>query len=162
MEILPDVLQPGVKVVFCGTAAGERSAALGAYYAGRGNQFWTVLHRVGLTPRQLEPQEFQSLLKFGIGLTDLAKCVCGNDSTLSKEFFDIDGLRQRIGKINPKAVAFNGKNAAKNFLCRSVRYGRQCEKIGTSVIFVLPSTSGAARRYWNEQYWLELADFLEK
>lgn len=33
MDILPDVLKPGLKVVFCGTAAGNRSATNGAYYA---------------------------------------------------------------------------------------------------------------------------------
>jgi len=54
VDILPDVLKPGLKVVFCGTAAGNRSAKIKAYYAGRDNQFWAVLHRIGLTPRQFQ------------------------------------------------------------------------------------------------------------
>jgi TDG/mug DNA glycosylase family protein len=40
MSVLPDVLKPGLKVVFCGTAVGNKSARASAYYAGRGNQFW--------------------------------------------------------------------------------------------------------------------------
>ena len=43
--ILPDVLEPGLRVVFCGTAAGKASARAGAYYAGPGNAFWPTLHR---------------------------------------------------------------------------------------------------------------------
>ena len=50
--ILPDLLQPGLALVFCGTAAGRRSAAEGAYYAHPGNLFWRALHAVQLTPRQ--------------------------------------------------------------------------------------------------------------
>ena len=47
--MLPDYLSPGLKVVFVGTAAGERSAARGHYYAGRGNKFWELLWEAGLT-----------------------------------------------------------------------------------------------------------------
>jgi TDG/mug DNA glycosylase family protein len=96
IDILPDVLKPGLKVVFCGMAVGNRSAAIGAYYAGRGNQFWAVLYRIGLTPRQLQPQEYRILLNYGIGLTDLVKKASGNDNTLKKEVFNIAGLRQRL------------------------------------------------------------------
>ncbi|MQL53752.1 mismatch-specific DNA-glycosylase [Desulfofundulus thermobenzoicus] len=162
MDILPDVIKPGLKVIFCVMAAGNRSATIGAYYAGRGNQFWAVLYRIGLTPRQLQPREYRSLLSYGIGLTDLVKSVSGNDNTLDKEFFDIIGLRQRLEKASPKVVAFNGKRAAMEFLGRPVKYGLQSERVGSSAVFVLPSTSGAARAYWNEQYWLELAEYVER
>jgi len=40
--LLKDLLAPGLKIVFCGTAAGEVSAARGEYYAGRRNKFWSV------------------------------------------------------------------------------------------------------------------------
>jgi TDG/mug DNA glycosylase family protein len=39
MTVLPDVLEPGLRVVFCGTAVGAMSTQVGAYYAGCGNQF---------------------------------------------------------------------------------------------------------------------------
>ena len=57
--VLPDLLTPGLRVVFCGIAVGTPSARRGAY-AGSGNQFWSVLARVGLTPRQLAPAEFRA------------------------------------------------------------------------------------------------------
>jgi G:T/U mismatch-specific DNA glycosylase len=40
MFVLPDLLPPGMRVVFRGTAAGAESAARGAYYAGKTNKFW--------------------------------------------------------------------------------------------------------------------------
>ena len=163
MDVLPDVLKPGLKVVFCGTATGNRSAIIGAYYAGRGNQFWAVLHRVGLTPCQLQPQQYRSLLSYGIGLTDLVKSVSGNDNILVGKLgklFDIAGFRQRLENAAPKALAFNGKRVAMEFLGRPVKYGLQPERVESSTVFILPSTSGAAQVYWNEQYWLELAEYI--
>jgi hypothetical protein len=35
-------------------------------------------------------------------------------------------------------------------------------RIGDTVIFVLPSTSGVAQKYWNESHWIQLADFVKK
>ena len=57
-EKLPDQLQPHLRLVFVGTAAGQRSADMGHYYAGPGNRFWRTLHEVGITPRRYEPHEF--------------------------------------------------------------------------------------------------------
>jgi TDG/mug DNA glycosylase family protein len=74
---LEDVLDHGLKVVFCGTAAGTVSAELGQYYAGPGNKFWKTLHRIGLTDRELEPAEFRTLLAKGIGFTDVVKARSG-------------------------------------------------------------------------------------
>src|ERR1700677_2388557 len=88
IEILPDLLMPGLRVVFCGTAAGAVSAAKGAYYAGPGNRFWAILAKTGLTPRQLRPDEFAWVLEFGSGLTDVAKTVSGADADLPAHAFD--------------------------------------------------------------------------
>ena len=60
--MLNDVLTPGLKLVVCGTAAGEVSAVCGDYYAGPGNKFWSVLFEIGLTPRRLAPREYKELL----------------------------------------------------------------------------------------------------
>ncbi len=157
--VLPDVLTPDLRVVFCGTAAGKVSAAKRAYYAGPGNRFWPTLHEIKLTPRRLAPSEFPRVLDFGIGLTDVAKTVSGADSDLPRHGFDPIGLRQKITTLVPKVLAFNGKRAAKEFFGGSVSYGRQSERVGSTVVFVLPSTSGAARRYWDVSYWLELGKF---
>src|SRR5688572_30301344 len=112
MSVLPDLLTTNLKIVFCGTAAGKKSAQEQAYYAKPGNHFWRTLHSVGLTPRQLSPKEFPQLLEYGIGLTDLAKHVSGNDSVLSKTDFDAEAFRQKIATYQPKVIAFTSKKGA--------------------------------------------------
>lgn len=155
---LPDVLSPSLRIVFCGTAAGSTSARIGAYYAGSGNRFWSILATTGLTPRLLHPSEFRRLPEFGIGLTDLAKFESGADAALSSGAFDVNGLRARMALAQPRILAFNGKAAGEAFLGRRVDYGLQRESISSTAIHVLPSTSGAARGSWNESYWVAVAE----
>ena len=162
MPILDDLLDPNLKVVFCGSAAGDKSAKARAYYAGPQNKFWDVLHRVGLTPKRLLPPDFRKLLKRGIGLTDLAKGVSGTDDKISFRKGDRMSLESKISNYRPRGVAFNGKRAAQEYFRCKVNYGRQNEQMESSVVFVLPSTSAATRRFWNERFWKELARFLGK
>jgi double-stranded uracil-DNA glycosylase len=159
-DVLPDQLRRGLKVVLCGTAAGTASALQGAYYGGPGNVFWQTLHEIGLTDRQFAHDEFRLLSKYGAGLTDVAKKVFGPDSKHSKRDFDAAAFSERVLNAAPAIIAFNGKKAASVFLGRPTRqisYGLQVERLGQSLLFVLPSTSGAARRFWNVEYWIELA-----
>ncbi|MFT3863443.1 MAG: mismatch-specific DNA-glycosylase [Solirubrobacterales bacterium] len=155
--ILPDVLAPGLRVVFCGTAPGTASARAGAYYAGPGNRFWTTLHEVGLTPVLLAPAEFARLPEFGIGLTDISKAASGSDREVGRRGFDPGRLEVAITAAAPAHLAFNGKNAARGALGRAVDYGLRSERIGGAAVWVLPSTSGAARGFWDVEPWRELA-----
>jgi len=156
-DVLPDLLRPGLSVVFCGTAAGSASARARAYYAGTGNAFWPTLHETGLTPVQLKPSEYQRLPEFGIGLTDICKVLHGSDEEVGTAEFDVSGLQLRIAEAEPDNLAFNGKNAARAALEQNVAYGLQEERIGGATVWVLPSTSGAARRFWKIEPWQELA-----
>ena len=158
--VLPDVLAPDLVVVFCGSAVGRRSDAAAAYYAGPGNRFWTTLHEVGLTPRTLEPDEYHRVVEHGIGLTDLAKYRSGGDRELRAADDDVAALHAKIRAWAPYALAFNGKRAGRRVLGQAVEYGLQTERVGGSRTFVLPSTSGAARRYWSVAEWRRLAAHL--
>ena len=158
-HVLPDVLGPGLSIVFCGSAAAGASARAGAYYAGPGNRFWPTLHRVGLTPRLLAPAEFRAVLQYGIGLTDICKTESGADAGLSREADDAAALAAKIACHRPGVLAFNGKRAAAVFLnAANVDYGAQPQRIGATAIHVLPSTSGAARRWWDEAFWRRVAE----
>ena len=158
--VLPDVIDIGLKLLICGSAASRVSAETLNYYAGPGNKFWPTLHVVGLTPTLLKPKDFFTLPEYGIGLTDLAKTYSGSDANLRKSDDDSSSLFEKIELARPCALAFNGKRAAKSFLaCNSVSYGRQKRAIAGAVVFVLPSTSPAAIRWWNIRYWHELAEF---
>lgn len=158
--MLPDLIRPGLRVVFCGTAAGAESAQLGAYYAGPGNQFWAVLHRVGLTPAALLPSEYARVLDYGIGLTDLCKVSAGSDRAVGSRGFDVPRLISLLSQHRPIAIAFNGKTAAKAALARDVEYGPQPERMAGASVYALPSTSGVARGHWDEAHWRSLAEAL--
>ena len=159
-DILPDILSPDLKVIFCGSAAGRRSAEAGAYYAGPGNRFWPMAYRMGLTPVLFEAQRYRDVLACGIGLTDLAKRKSGADAQIADSAYDPPRLRQAVKSLAPSALAFNGKRPAQLFFGGQVQYGLQPDACGTTRIYVLPSTSGAARRFWDEEPWMELAAWL--
>jgi len=164
--ILPDLLEKGLKLVICGTAPGNISAAAGAYYAAKGNLFYPTLAQCGFTPVELEPGQYPELLKYGIGLTDLVKYTFGLDSSLKADDYDIEGFERKIFKYNPKVVCFNSKTAAKAYLkCKStgdVKLGLQKSTIGKSKIYVAPSTSPQAKVYWDLSYWQMLKRIVEK
>lgn len=154
--LVPDLLAPQLKLVFCGTAPSEVSARKKSYYANPGNQFWPVLARAGLTPAQLRPGQYRELLSFGIGLTDLCKTHWGNDDDVPPDAFNDEMLWRKIIRYQPKLVAFTSKTAAGHFLNRKVEYGIQHESLGITRFFVAPSTSGRARRFWREDIWHDL------
>lgn len=158
--ILPDVLEPNLRAVFCGTAPGTRSAQDRAYYAHPGNHFWRALFETGLTPRLLQPTEFPRVLALGIGLTDVAKHHFGSDAELPHDAFDPDALRRKLDKFKPRIVAFTSKHAAEagsGLASRKLGYGEQNFRLASSRVFVLPSPSGQARRFWSIEPWRELA-----
>ncbi len=100
------------------------------------------------------------MLRLGIGLTDLAKFVSGNDDELPKDAFDAASLRKKIVRFRPKTLAFTSKNAARAFFDRAVDYGLQAEKLGDTSFFVLPSPSGQAVKFFDLEIWRELANLI--
>jgi TDG/mug DNA glycosylase family protein len=159
-HVLPDVLARGLDLVLCGTAPSRFSKQVGAYYATPGNLFWPTVHAIGLTPRRLTPAEYPRVLEFGFGLTDLNKSEWGSDAELSPGAFDVDGLRAKLSRTRPAAVAFTSKTAGRIFFGRLVAYGRQPETLLGITWFVLASPSGRARGHWTAAPWHELGDWI--
>jgi TDG/mug DNA glycosylase family protein len=150
VDVLPDYLAPGLRVVFCGTAVGLTSAVRGHYYAHSGNEFWSLLYQSGLTPIRLRPEDDGRVLKFGIGLTDLAKRVAAASDENLGWSYDVGSLERKIEASHPAWVAFHGKEAAKAVQAsrqrgRRVRLGVQERHFGGSRVFVVPSASGSNR-----------------
>jgi len=117
------------------------------------------MYRGGVTPRRFAPSEYPDLPRYGVGLTDICKHAFGADSDLRRSDFDAEGLARRIATVAPGILAFNGKQAAKRFFgCERIEYGFQPPQIAATRIFVAPSTSKLARRYWDERCWLALLE----
>jgi double-stranded uracil-DNA glycosylase len=162
-HVLPDLLRPGLRIVFCGTAAGNVSAARGAYYAHPQNRFWSALHVFGLTPRQLRPEEYPELPQWGLGLTDIAKHVSGMDRELPAGALGPDAcaaLEARITAAEPEWLAFTSLTAGRHYLGRAAGFGEQAKRIGRTRLWLLPSPSPSAGWNWesNKQWWRGLAD----
>ena len=117
-----------------------------------------MLHEVGLTSRVLRPPEFRALLEFGIGLTDVAKHAVGRDDVLVPDDFDGAAVIDKVERYKPGVLAFVGKRAAREVLGRKPGgYGEQDVTVGVSSVWVMPSTSGAARGFWDVAPWQALA-----
>ena len=145
-HILPDYLRPGLVVVFVGFNPSLRSAEIGHYYAGRGNQFWPFLYETGFTDVRLRPEEDSRVLDFGIGLTDIVKRLAtrGIGGLGEKDYtagFPI--LGEKVRRFKPKIVCLNGKSGYQRFLGHRCEYGLQPDPFEGSVLFLAPSTSGA-------------------
>lgn len=143
---LPDYLIPGLDLLLVGINPGLRSAEVGHHFAGRGNRFWDLLSDSGLTPRRLTPLEDASLLDFGLGLTNIAARPTRSSSDLGKRDFARGRrvLRDKIARYRPRAVAFVGVTAYREFLEVSTRLdcGLQDRKLEDADLFVLPNPSG--------------------
>ena len=156
--ILPDYLAPGLRLVFCGTAAGHVSAALGHYYAGPGNRFWGLLQEAGLTPRRFTPQDDHLLPGLGIGLTDLAKEASGMDRDIPAAAYGPGALARRVGALAPVALAFTSLKAARVALSDDrIAVGPLAldARFPGVALWALPSPSRANGHFTREP-WLDL------
>ncbi len=150
MQSLPDYLRPNLRLVFVGFNPGTRSAAMGHYYAGRGNLFWPLLYESGLVPEPLTYTEDARVTAFGIGLTDLVKRSTPSSADLStaEARAGTQVLRHKLLTYRPRVVCFNGKGVyAWYSRQRTITLGIQEAAIGPARVFVAPSTSGRNGRF---------------
>ena len=146
---LPDYVARGLRVVICGTAAARDSAGIGHYYAGPGNAFWQLLWESRIIGEPLSPLSDSQILRFGVGLTDLAKAaVASTDRGLRG--FDVPAFIDKMAHYEPAWIAFHGKRGAEEVsrhigAGRDVALGVQSWSVADHPVFVLPSASGSNR-----------------
>jgi double-stranded uracil-DNA glycosylase len=156
---VPNVLAPGLQVVFCGINPGHWSAAAGAHFANPRNDFWRLLHDAGFTPRVLEPSEQEQLLSFGLGVTNAAFRTTRGSGDLRRG--DFEGAAERLAgiaeELHPGWIAFVGKEAYRGAFNERPDLGAQERRLGETRLFVLPSTSpaNAAVPYAERLTWFQ-------
>ena len=169
-EVLADILDPGLRVVFVGTSVGDTSAARKRYYAHAGNQFYHELANAELTPKRLSPELDETLPQYGIGLTDIVKSRQASDDRLLNQAelsAGVADFRRKIAKYKPASICFNGKQAYKSSDGRANTFGETGERIEIARVFVTPSTSGrvSAKRMFQgktrSEWFQELARLLK-
>ena len=144
-KTVPDVIAPGLLVLFVGINPGLYSAAVGHHFARPGNRFWPALYGAGFTPRLLSPDEDGELLRWSLGITNLVSRTTTAASELSPAELRRGRvtLEEKVRCYSPEWTAFVGIGAyATAFGQRNVSLGPQEERIARSRIWLLPNTSG--------------------
>ncbi len=149
-KTVPDVIAPNLSVLFCGINPGLYTAAVGHHFARPGNRFWKALHDSGFTDRLLSPFEERELLKSGYGVTNVASRATAMAGQLTKDELIEGGkrLRAKVRRYRPGILAVLGLAAYRTaFNQPKVTVGRQEERIGDTILWVLPNPSGLNANY---------------
>ena len=147
---LPDILEAGLSVVFCGINPGLQAAATGHHFAGRGNRFWRVLHLAGFTRDLLSPDKDRTLLQYGCGLTAVVGRPTARADQLSRDEIKAVAaeFEKKIKKNAPRYVVFLGKMAVAEITgSREIEWGLQPATFGGAHVWVLPNPSGLNRSF---------------
>jgi TDG/mug DNA glycosylase family protein len=147
---LPDLIAPGLKVLFVGINPALYSAAVGHHFARPGNRFWPVLHQAGFTDRQFSPFEERELLKLGYGITNIVNQSTAAASDLTRLELEKGGrsLKAKVRRCRPRVVAVLGLEAFRMaFGQPKARFGPQEERLGLSRLWLLPNPSGLNASY---------------
>jgi double-stranded uracil-DNA glycosylase len=150
LTVLPDVIAPGLSVLFCGINPGLLSAARGQHFARPGNRFWPALHQSGFTPRLLHPSEQFELLPLGLGITNMvARPTARADELTRSEFVQGAGILTALAEeYSPQTVAIVGITAFRMGFDRpKATIGLQPETLGPARLWVLPNPSGLNAHY---------------
>lgn len=152
LPTLPDLLRPGLDLVFVGRNPAELSAREGHYYSHPGNRFWDMLSESGLAGGMVNSHDDHSLLDRGIGFTDVVKRVKTDSRDISDdELKDAQSdFERRIAEASPWAVCFTDTGTF-DVLFPGLRprntWGRMPASLAGAQLWVMPSTSGQAAKY---------------
>jgi double-stranded uracil-DNA glycosylase len=147
---IPDVLAPGLSVVFCGINPGLWSAATAHHFARPGNRFWPALHRGGFTPRQLDPAEQELMLTYGLGITNLVErgTARADELTAAELAAGAELLADKVQRLRPMWLAVLGVTAYRSaYGRRDASVGAQPDRIGDTGVWILPNPSGLNAHY---------------
>jgi TDG/mug DNA glycosylase family protein len=147
---VPDLIAPGLRVLFCGINPSLYTAVVGHHFARPGNRFWPALHAAGLTPRRLAPSEQDELLRLGYGITNVVDRATASADELTAEELARGGrrLEAKVRRYRPQVVAMLGLGAYRAAFGRpKAKPGPQPEKLGGASVWVLPNPSGLNAHY---------------
>jgi len=147
---MTDLIEYNLKILFCGINPGIWSGATGFHFAKPGNRFWKALHLGGFSDRVLHPSEEHELLENGYGITSFCKRTTATAAELSNDEIIEGGknLVKKIKKYKPQFLAVLGIGAFRTaFNQPKAKIGLQEEKIGATLIWLLPNPSGLNAHY---------------
>jgi TDG/mug DNA glycosylase family protein len=147
---VPDVIGPGLRLLFVGINPGLYSGAVGHHFARPGNRFWPALHAAGITERVLSPFEEHELLDVGVGITNFVERATATADRLRPAELREGArrLERKVRRHRPRTVAFLGLTSYRTAFDRTAAVvGPQPEAIGGARIWLLPNPSGLNAHY---------------
>ncbi|MCE9666554.1 G/U mismatch-specific DNA glycosylase [Myxococcus stipitatus] len=147
---MPDILAPGLRVLFCGINPSLYSVVMRHHFARPGNRFWPTLHASGFTPRQLRPSEQDLLLERGLGITNVVDRATATADQLENSELREGGkaLEAKVRRHRPRFLAVLGVGAYRTAFGRpKAELGLQPETLGDTRLWVLPNPSGLNAHY---------------
>jgi TDG/mug DNA glycosylase family protein len=142
---VPDLIGYDLQILFCGINPGLYSAYTRHHLARPGNRFWPALFASGFTERLLAPNEEHELLRCGYGITNLVEraTLAAGELNRAELVAGAARFRKKVAKYRPRTVAILGVSAYRAaFDSPDATVGPQADKIGNSVVWVLPNPSG--------------------
>ena len=148
---VPDLVGPGVRLLFVGINPGLWTAATGAHFAHPGNRFYPALAGAGLVEWRIDatagmrPEDRDHLLARGIGISNLVPRATARASELTRD--ELRGgderLRQDLRAWRPAVVAVAGITAYRTaFGVTKAQVGRQPQELEGAQLWVVPNPSG--------------------
>jgi len=147
---MPDLIAPGLRILFCGINPSLYSAVVGYHFARPGNRFWPTLHAAGLTRHQLAPSEQEELLRLGYGITNVVDRATATAAELVDSELTEGGRRllAKVRRYRPRFLAMLGISAYRLAFGRpEAQLGLQPETMGATRLWVLPNPSGLNAHY---------------
>ncbi|GGU76295.1 G/U mismatch-specific DNA glycosylase [Lentzea flava] len=143
--MIPDVIKPGLDVLFCGINPGLVSEATGHHFARPGNRFWPALHLSGFTPKLFAPAEQLELLPLGLGITNVVArpSAKADELTIDELKAGAVELTEKVVRYSPKVLAVLGVTVYRAaFGRKKAQVGPQEETVGGARVWLLPNPSG--------------------
>jgi TDG/mug DNA glycosylase family protein len=148
---VPDLIGPGLKLLFVGINPGLWTAATSTHFAHPGNRFYPALLRAGIIEREIDrgagmsDDDRKHLVERGIGITNVVHRATARASELdASELRDGgDTLRGFVRRHRPAVVAIAGITAYRAaFGVPRAVVGRQQEPFEGTPLWIVPNPSG--------------------
>ena len=148
---VPDLVGPGVRLLFVGINPGLWTAATQTHFAHPGNRFYPALLEAGILQQRIDPaagmtdDDREHLRERGIGITNLARRATAKASELGDDELRAGGARlaELVRREAPAVVAVAGITAYRTaFGQRRATAGLQPEPLHGAQLWVVPNPSG--------------------
>jgi TDG/mug DNA glycosylase family protein len=148
---VPDLLGPGLRLLFVGINPGLWTAATQTHFAHPGNRFYPALRRAGIIDRPLNPaaglteDDQRYLVARGLGITNLVNRATARADELRPAELRAGRLRltEVVSRHRPRVVAVAGITAYRTAFHRPRAHGgEQPESLAGAALWVVPNPSG--------------------